>query len=110
MITVEEMKYHMPGWTATVEPRGKRNIEFRLWAPREDREGWSACWDAHDVDDWEAEHPMIVDGTEAGDFRRGDSMEEALAAFGSYPDPDLAARARRLLSGAARAHAAGEQP
>jgi hypothetical protein len=106
MITVEEMKYHMPGWTATVEPRGNRGIEFRLWAPSDDRDDWAASWDAYDVDDPKAEHPMIVDGTEASDFRRGDSMEEALTAFASYPDPDLAARARRLLSGAARAHAA----
>lgn len=113
MIEVEEMKYHMPGWTVDIDLGGNREASFKLWAPtaaREQRERWAASWDSYEVEDAEDEHPHIVDGTEDADFRHGDTMDEALAVLDSYPDADLAARVRRLLSGAARDHVATTEP
>jgi hypothetical protein len=109
MIEIEVMGLaNGPGWTAEVELRGNFGCRFQLWAPREPdgwsdqaRTGWAAAWDTFEVDDPSAEHPMILDGTDKGDYRQGRTMSEALTVLDTHPDPDLAARARRLLSGAA---------
>lgn len=117
MIAIEEMgKANGPGWSAEVELRGNRGALFQLWAPRRadrwsnrDRPHWCAGWDTYEVDDPTAEHPLLVEGAGDSDFRQGASMEDVLAVFDTHPDPDLATRARRLLTGAAKAFAGQEQ-
>lgn len=109
MIEVEKMRYHT-GWSAEVGLGGKREAEFKLWAPDENQEKWAACWGTWEAEDVDDDHSQIIDGTEDGNFLYGDTMEDALAVLDSYPDADLAARVRRLLSGAARDHAASTEP
>lgn len=88
-----------PGWHIETP-----DTYFILWAPKDSRPGWAASWEM-----WEP-HPTnpeeVVDT--AGGFERGESLEAVLAVFDRVPTPDLGARVRRLLSGAAREHNAGE--
>lgn len=54
---------HRPGW----EHVTRSGTSYWLWAPREDRPQWRACWQNSEET--------------AGDFARGDSLAEVLKIF-----------------------------
>jgi hypothetical protein len=102
MMRLEPMpEFHRPGWIVTVDLGPRRSAEFQLWAPRADppRTGWAAAWDLWENDD---DGNVVSGGSDRGDIASGDTMDEALAVLERHPNPDWAASARRLLSGAAR--------
>lgn len=110
MIEIEEMKYHMPGWSADVNLGGNRQALFQLWAPSEKRSDWLAAWTSFEVDDPDDDHAHVLEGSDRGEARHGETMDEALQVLDSFPGSDLAARVRRLLSGAAHAYEATTEP
>jgi hypothetical protein len=74
------LKYHGPGWRCTTEDES----EFILWAPRENRPKWAACYSAEE-------------GYRGG-FHRADTPQAACEeAFGDCPDEALAAEVTRAL-------------
>jgi hypothetical protein len=86
-----------PGWWIELE-----EAAFYVWAPRDSRPQWMACWEMWTNDPTDPDG--VVDGSEISKCLRGDSAREVLTVLDSCPNPDLATRARRLLLGASEAH------